>query len=176
MFFAWMPLGYLLLATKRYFKGNWKLFYFIHIFVGILVLIITVWQTLEISLKFGWGWTDDVHSILGTICIVATVLAIISGFVTQAFHSFYNGDKEWAKKEKATVIAKIHGWISYFVLFYANVIILGGTITYCLAYLKETKYIPAGICSFLFFINLVLVSEYLHRRKARSDNLARINT
>lgn len=127
---------------------------------------------MEISLKFGWGWTDDVHSILGTICIVATVLAIISGFVTQAYYSFYNGDKEWAKKEKATVIAKIHGWISYFVLFYANVIILGGTITYCLAYLKETKYIPAGICSFLFFINLVLVSEYLHRRKARSDNLA----
>ena len=38
-----MPLGYLLLATKRYLKGNWKLWYFIHIFVGIFVLFITVW-------------------------------------------------------------------------------------------------------------------------------------
>ena len=96
--------------------------------------------------------------------------------MTQAYYSFYNGDKEWSLKERATVIAKIHGYISYFVLFFANVIILGGTITYCIAYLKETKYIPAGIMSFLFFINLVLVSEYLHRKKARSDNLARINS
>lgn len=58
-------------------------------------------------------------------------------------------------------------------LFYANVIVLGGTITYCLAYLKESKFIPIGIISFLFFINLVLVSEYIHRKKARSENLAK---
>ena len=107
---------------------------------------------------------------------MATIISLITGFVTQAYYSFYNGDKEWSGKERATVIAKIHGYISYFVLFFANVVILGGTITYCIAYLKETKYIPAGIMSFLFFINLVLVSEYLHRKKARSDNLARINS
>ena len=58
-------------------------------------------------------------------------------------------------------------------LFFANVILLGGTITYCLAYLQDMKYIPLGILSFLFFINLVLVSEYVHRKKARSENAAK---
>lgn len=67
----------------------------------------------------------------------------------------------------------MHKWISYVVLFFANVILLGGTITYCLTYLKDLKYIPAGVVSFLFFINIVLVSEYLHRKKARSENAAK---
>ena len=43
MFFAWMPLGYLLLATKRYLKGNWKLRNFVHAVVGIITLFITIW-------------------------------------------------------------------------------------------------------------------------------------
>ena len=30
-----------------------------------------------------------------------------------------------------------------------------------------------GMLSFLFFINLVLVSEYVHRKKARSENAAK---
>ena len=172
LFIAWMPLGYVLLASKRYLKGNWKVWHFVHIFIGIVTLVLTIWQTLEISLKFGWGLTDDVHSILGSICIVATIFATFTGFLAAAYMRFYNGDEEWSKKETATIIGKIHRWSSYFVLFFANVIILGGTITYCLAYLKESKYIPLGILSFLFFLNLVLVSEYLHRKKAKSENLA----
>ena len=93
MFVAWMPLGYLLLATKRYLKGNWKLWNFLHIFVGIITLAITIWQTLEISLKYGWGWTDDPHSILGTIAIVATILSVLSGGLVAAYMKFYDGDK-----------------------------------------------------------------------------------
>lgn len=69
-------------------------------------------------------------------------------------------------------MGKIHRWSSYFVLFFANVIVLGGTITYCLAYIKDSKFIPLGIISFMLFINVVLVSEILHRKKARSENLA----
>lgn len=122
---------------------------------------------------FGFGWTDDVHSILGTICNVATVIASISGGLAAAYMRFYNGDKEWAPTECATNIGKFHKWVSYFVLFYANIIVLGGTITYCLAYLKDMKYMFLGMLSFLFFINLVLVSEYVHRKKARSVNAAK---
>ena len=173
MFFAWMPLGYLLLATKRYYKGNWKLWHVVHILVGIITLVITIWQTLEVSMVFGFGWTDDVHSILGTICNVATVIASISGGLAAAYMRFYNGDKEWAPTECATNIGKFHKWVSYFVLFYANIIVLGGTITYCLTYLKDMKYMFLGMLSFLFFINLVLVSEYVHRKKARSVNAAK---
>ena len=173
MFAAWVPLGYVLLATKRYLKGNWKLWNFIHIFVGVVTLAITIWQTLEISLRYGWGWTDDVHSILGTIAIAATIIATLTGGLAAAYMKFYDGDKEWAPTERATTIGKIHKWVSYFILFFANVIVLGGTITYCLTYVQESKYIPLGIISFLFFINIVLVSEYLHRKKARSENSAK---
>ena len=102
-----------------------------------------------------------------------TLLAVLTGALASAYMSFYNGDEQWSKsKERATKIGKIHGYISYFVLFFANVIILGGTITYCLTYIRESKFIPIGMVSFLFFINLVLVSEYIHRKKARSENLA----
>lgn len=93
MFFAWMPLGYALLATKRYFKGNWKFWHYMHILLGAVTTVITIWQTLEISLKFGWGWTDDVHSILGTICIAMTAVAVLTGALTSAYMSLYNGDQ-----------------------------------------------------------------------------------
>ena len=43
MFFAWMPLGFILLATKRYLKGNWNLWHFVHILAGFLVFVITIW-------------------------------------------------------------------------------------------------------------------------------------
>ena len=43
MFMAWMPLGYLLLATKRYWKGNWKLMHVLHIFGGVILLVINIW-------------------------------------------------------------------------------------------------------------------------------------
>ena len=173
MFFAWMPLGFLLLATKRYLKANWKLWHVVHILLGMITLVITIWQTLEISLKFGWGLTDDPHSILGTITIVATIISVLTGTLAAAYMKYYNGDEEWAKNERALIIGKIHKYTSYFVLFLANVVVLGGTITYCLAFLQESKYIPLGIMSFLFFLNLILVSEYLHRKKARSENLAK---
>ena len=85
MFFAWMPLGFLLLATKRYLKGNWNLWHFVHILAGFLVFVITIWQSIQISLKFGWGWTDDVHSILGTITIANTFISVFSGTLAAAF-------------------------------------------------------------------------------------------
>lgn len=43
MFFAWMPLGYALLATKRYFKGNWKFWHYLHILLGAVTTVITIW-------------------------------------------------------------------------------------------------------------------------------------
>ena len=125
-----------------------------------------------ISLHYGWGWTDDPHSILGTIVNVLTLVSVLTGTIAGAFMRCYNGDKEWSTKEKGTTLGKLHRWSSYLVLFFANVVILGGTITYCLTFLQDSKYIPIGIISFMFFINLVLVSEYLHRRKAGSENLA----
>ena len=137
MFLAWMPLGYLLLATKRYLKSNWKVWHVVHIVIGLVTMVLTIWQTLEISLRFGWGLTDDPHSILGTICIGLTLISVFTGTIAAAYMRYYNGDKEWSGKERATIIGKLHRWTSYFVLFYANVIILGGTITYCLTYLKE---------------------------------------
>ena len=171
-FFVWMPLGFLLLATKRYLKGNWKVWHVVHIVVGLITLVITIWQTLEISLKFGLGLVSSPHSILGTIVILVTIISVFTGTLAAAYMKYYNGDEEWAKNERALIIGKIHRYSSYFVLFLANVVILGGTITYCMTYLKESKFIPLGIVSFLVFLNLVLVSEYLHRRKARSENLA----
>ena len=93
MFVAWMPLGFLLLATKRYLKGHWKLWNCIHIIAGVITLVITIWQTLEISLHFGWGLTDDVHSVLGTIAIVATIICVLTGGLASSFMIFYDGDK-----------------------------------------------------------------------------------
>jgi len=127
---------------------------------------------MEISLKFGWGWTDDVHSILGTICIIFTVLSVLTGTLAAAYMRCYDGDEAWAKKEFATKLGKAHAYVSYFVLFFANVIILGGTITYAMVYLKDMRCLPMGILSFLFFINSLLIGEYWHRKKARSENLA----
>lgn len=57
----------------------------LHVIGGTLILVITVWQTLEISLRFGWGWTDDVHSILGFIVIIATIISVLSGTLAMAF-------------------------------------------------------------------------------------------
>ena len=91
-FFVWMPLGFLLLATKRYLKGNWKVWNIIHILAGLITLVISIWQTLEISLKFGLGLFSSPHSILGTIVILATIISVLTGTLAAAFMKYYNGD------------------------------------------------------------------------------------
>lgn len=172
MFIAWMPLGYLLIATKRYIKGSWKLMNILHMLLGVLVSMITIWQTLEISLRFGWGLTDDPHSILGTMCIVGMLFSTVSGFLAHAYYK-YSTDEAWSPKEKATKVGKVHRISSYVVLGLCNIVVFGGLLTYSLKNLRDVRYVPFGILSLLGFINIVLLSEYIHRKKASSSNLAK---
>ena len=58
-------------------------------------------------------------------------------------------------------------------IFAANVVVSGGTITYSLKSLKTAKIIPPAFFNFLIFLNIIFVSEYIYRKKARSDNLVK---
>lgn len=43
MWVAWVPLGFALIATKRYIKGQWKLMHILHAVLGFVVLAVTLW-------------------------------------------------------------------------------------------------------------------------------------
>ena len=49
------------------------------------------------------------------------LVASISGSVAAGTMRFYNGDKEWAEKERVTRIAKIHRYSSYVALLFGGV-------------------------------------------------------
>ena len=165
-----MPLGFLLIATKRYIKTHWKLMHILHAVLGSLTLGITLWQTVEIGLAFGFGLLDDIHSVLGTIGIAICIFVCITGCVAAAMMG-YSKDKAWTPQERATMIGKIHRYSGYAMILFANIVVTGGTITYSLKSLKDPSLIAPAFINFLIFINILLVSEYCYRKKAKSDNL-----
>ena len=54
MWAAWMPIGFLLLATKRYAKGSWSLMHYLHAIIGYMVLTATLIATFNMFKYFNW--------------------------------------------------------------------------------------------------------------------------
>ena len=123
---VWMPIGFLMLVTKRYAKKHWNLCHLIHAVFGALILLVTLIWTFKILDYFEWEVNNDLHSILGiTSCCLCLIVAL-SGASTAALQQFYNGDKAWSPKEKQTRIGKFHRYSGYFMLFIANLTVFLG--------------------------------------------------
>jgi len=84
MWACWMPVGFLLLATKRYAKKHWSCMHYLHGLLGYFCLVATVVWALKILNYFNWKVNSDVHSILGVAAAILTVIVGLSGSITAA--------------------------------------------------------------------------------------------
>ena len=120
---SWFFFGMLLLVTKRYVKKTWTINHYLHAALGYFVCIVTIVFASKLQ---DWEFTDNLHNAFGTMTMFLTILGTISGTLTASIMRFYNGDKPWSEKEKVQLIAKIHRWFGYLMLFIGNVTCMTG--------------------------------------------------
>lgn len=80
---------------------------------------------------------------------------------------FYNGDKQWAKSEKAEIVAKIHRYFGYLMLLLGNVAIMTGVQHYYGDRLKGDDRRVLGMFSLFVFCVLIAVCEAIYRIRNR---------
>lgn len=126
MWSAWMPVGLLLLITKRYAKKHWNCMHICHALLGVAVLGVTLVWCFKILDYFDWQFNTDLHSIAGFISVSLCLIVALSGSLTASLAQFYNGEKAWTPKEKVTKVGKFHKWAGYFMLFIGNATAMTG--------------------------------------------------
>ena len=165
-----MGLG--LLISKRYMKKTWKLSHYLHICLGYAVLILTVIMAIKVYNKATF---ESIHNVIGSLAVVLTVVVSVTGSFTAAVMQFYRGDKPWSKREKVELVARIHRYFGYLMLFVGNVAVMTGAGHYYGEKMKGDERRILGVFSMLVFCILVVIFEAIYRIRNRYS-LGLVNT
>lgn len=164
MWSAWFVVGLLLLVTKRYMKRTWKLSHYLHIILGYFVLFVTLIMAYRVT---NFEPFENLHSGIGSVCVILAIIGSIMGSLTAAMMQFYNGDKPWSKSEKVELISRIHRYFGYVMLLVGNAAAMTGIGTYYGDRLKGDERRILGIFSMLVFCILVAIFEAIFRIRNR---------
>ena len=159
MWSSWYIVGLLMLVTKRYAKKHWLFMHYLHAILGYYALIVTIIFSLSVA-EFEF---KGLHKTLGLIFLPIAILGSLSGTFTAGTMKAYNGDKDWAEKERVERIAKIHRISGYVMLFFGCICVTTG-IGYYFGHKLEGDdreiLAPINMASFFF---LVIVFEAIYR-------------
>ena len=156
---TWYFVGLGLLVTKRYVKKAWLAMHYLHAILGYFTLVVTI---VFIAKQIEWEF-EDLHQILGTIFLFVVIIGSLSGSATAGTMKMYNGDKDWAEKERVTRIAKIHRYAGYFMLFMGNFTMSSGVGHYFGDVLKDDSRKILGPLNLVTFFGFVILFEAIYR-------------
>ena len=139
-----------------------------HNLIGLFVVVVTIWSSLEVYAYVDWRQMTNAHSILGLIAMILTLFVGITGLITACMMQFYDGEKPWSERDKVYNIARVHRYSSYLMLLLGNAVCSGGVATY-FSKIGYGIWGTFGICSSIFFLVMVGLHECLLRRYNRRN-------
>lgn len=160
MWSAWFVVGLLLLVTKRYAKKHWTFMHYMHALLGYFTIVVTIVFALRVT---KWEPFETIHNALGSLTVIVSLIGSLTGTFTAALMKAYNGDKPWSKKEKVQIVAQIHRYFGYAMLFIGNASVMTGIGHYFGDRLKGDERRVLGIFSFVVFCILVAIFESIFR-------------
>lgn len=163
MWSVWMPVGLLLLITKRYAKKNWNCMHVMHALLGLTVLVVTLVWSFKILDYFSWKLNTNLHSVVGIVSVILCLVVALSGSLTASLAQFYNGEKDWTPRETVTKIGKFHKWAGYLTLFIGNATAMTGIYHYYNDIVGDDHFALAGYLSLAIFCTLVMIFECFYR-------------
>jgi len=139
-----------------------------HNLLGLFVLVVTVWSSLDMYAYHDWTQNTNAHSVLGLMLLMLSLFAGLSGIATSSMMQFYNGDKPWASRDKVYNVAKAHRYSSYLVLVVGNGVTSGGIATY-FSKIGYGIWGTFGVCTSVFFLATIAIHELCLRRYNRRE-------
>lgn len=171
MYTCWFWMGFFLLATKRYFRANWRIMHLIHIILGTTTFLVTTYFGLKIIEYFAWNVHPDYHQIMGCVLLVTAGITSIVGISCVIIQHFYNGDKPWSDYDRARYLAGWHAYMGYGILALGNATVMSGVINYVQKQIKQNQYTYYAMFTMPLFILIVIGFEANHRLKDRKGIL-----
>ena len=129
MWTVWMPVGFLLLATKRYFKNRWSCMHFLHALLGFFCIVVTLVWVIKILDHFDWTVNSNIHSVAGVVMTFLALIVGLSGSTTAGMMQFYQ-PRDWNPHDRKTCVAKFHRISGYIALFCGNATAMSGITHY----------------------------------------------
>ena len=160
---AWFPLGFALLATKRYYKVPWFLMHNIHNALGLLVTAATLYTCLEVYKHVDWLQQTSAHGILGLLALILAMFVGLTGLITASMMQWYTGDKPWQERDRHFQVARVHRYSSYFMLLLGNGVCSGGVATY-FSKIGYGIWGTFGVSTSIFFLLMWGLHEYAMRK------------
>ena len=139
-----------------------------HNTIGFIVTVLTFITCMQVYAHVDWEQKANAHSILGLIALILTIFVGVTGFITAAMMSCYNGDKAWAERDKVYNVAKVHRYSSYFMLLLGNGVCSGGIATY-FSKIGYGIWGTFGVSTSIFFLLMVGLHEFFMRRYNRRN-------
>lgn len=120
MWTAWTVFGYIMLASRRYFKQYYHLSQALHVFSGTLILIISLIFAIKALYDKGWEIKEvKAHTFFGLFMLACVVLLALMGYCSM-FLSIriapQNENEEWHRK-----FAVMHKYLARRILFFGFV-------------------------------------------------------
>ena len=169
MWSAWTISGFLLLMTKRYTKTHWNLMHYMHALLGYYSTGITIAYAITV-INYNGELDMGPHNTSGLIVVILSVIATILGIASVMTKKFNKGREKWEQKELNVKISKMHRVLSYFLLFFSNIVNFTGVGKYFNDNLDEGQWAFIGVINFFVFCLVVGLIEYLYRRANRNSS------
>ena len=128
--FSWFILGLIILATKRYLQGvAVYVMNLLHVLFGVICAVLSIYEGfMALDLMGGIGALHT-HGYFGLTVMIFTVIQLATGDIT-LFIDKCRGNKPWQAGSDKKLIATLHKWGGYLLLFVAHLTIFTGTFRY----------------------------------------------
>ena len=91
---VWSIFGLYMVFGLRYGRKYWHLSFFLHMFLGYFIILVTIAFSIVGIWKLQWMLVADFHNILGLIVFFGSVMLGVSGQIAR----YYNLEVRWQTK------------------------------------------------------------------------------
>ena len=81
---VWFPIGFVLLATKRYYVSHWLCMHIAHLIIGLGVTVVMVVSCFQVYSYANWTQATNPHGILGLIAYILSIFVSVTGIIAAA--------------------------------------------------------------------------------------------
>ena len=171
MHICWFFLGFIQLATKRYWRYNWRVMHLVHIISGLTIFAVTAVYGLKIIQYFSWNVHPDYHQLMGLAALFLVFVLAVNGILTVLMQHCYNGDKPWSDYDKARYFSNMHAYLGYFSILVGNATCMTGLINYVQKQIKQKQHTWYFIFTLPLFMLIVFFLEMKHRMRDKKGVL-----
>jgi hypothetical protein len=166
MWFAWCILPILLVASNRWLAHKGDRQQYVHSFIGLLILLVTVTCEMILVVKYGFYFTEKIHNTIGFIALLFVLMVVNGGLMTYRTKQA----NSWENTRKVLLIKAVHRSAGYALILLANVNVFLGTYNFTTNFKAVEGLFWVAPAQFGVVVSIVLFMEINYRFMKKGED------